>query len=409
MARVVVLPELAQWRDEDNGEVCVAVRTDADPARAFAVMRDVVDELRDALSYPELSHAVPLPTGAGFFLGHTDDDYDEAYEITVGVTRRHFETAGLSGELHPYDTTADRDPVRTVPPIDFLHSFVCLPGRWVRPHWLAPVDVAQALVEFAVGWCQWGDVAADVHVDMTEAMGHTVNGGLARELLGLYVQHSHDPFRVTGVTKDGHFRHVVFSIEFGSIGLAVGTMGESVPAWRGAVDELRAALIAVAPHVVSAFIKRGRWLVETGSTQTLMTDWVPTPHVYTPLLSATPRLADRYVPDAFGVQLLGPGHRDRLPGSGRWTVREVPADRMLVEYDDLAAWYRDTQPAPEVLTEARAEFAGLLMRHDLFEWSRSRDGNPFATGELVTTLDERVNDGGTLQIEEEDLPPSEGR
>jgi hypothetical protein len=192
-----------------------------------------------------------------YFLGAADDDYDWAYETTVDVTRRRLEAAGLSGELYPFDTMADRDPLRIVPPTDYLECLLTLPGRRVGVRWQAPQDAVDAFVDFAVGSCQWGNAAANVHITTSIFMGHTAGGELAQDLLELQVQHPHDRFNVTAVDYDGRFRRAVFAVEFGSIALVVGTRGQPVSAWRDAVQEPRDAMVAVAPNLVSGVIKRG--------------------------------------------------------------------------------------------------------------------------------------------------------
>jgi hypothetical protein len=84
------------------------------------------------------------------------------------------------------------------------------------------------------------------------------------------------------------------------------------------------------------------------------------------------------VPDAFGIQLLGPGHRRWRPPNGEWRATDVGHGATLVEHIDLAAWYarpfpssaparssRDADALPDVLVRARDTFSPLLLTDDV--------------------------------------------
>lgn len=70
--------------------------------------------------------------------------------------------------------------------------------------------------------------------------------------------------------------------------------------------------------------------------------------------------ADRRVPDAFGLQLLGPGHLARFAESPRWTIIPLSGGRALVEHTDAEAWFAGPRPRPDVVRAARGDFAKLM-------------------------------------------------
>jgi hypothetical protein len=81
---------------------------------------------------------------------------------------------------------------------------------------------------------------------------------------------------------------------------------------------------------------------------------------------------DLYAPDAFGVQLLGPGYAGRLPDSAAWRAEPVGSACVLLEHVDLPAWFdapfvplrqilaTADRPEPPVLAQARVELAPIL-------------------------------------------------
>jgi hypothetical protein len=82
---------------------------------------------------------------------------------------------------------------------------------------------------------------------------------------------------------------------------------------------------------------------------------------------------DLYAPDAFGVQLLGPGYAGRLPESANWREERVGSASVLLEHVDLSEWFdapfvprgqllapADQPEPPAVLAQARIELAPIL-------------------------------------------------
>ena len=66
--------------------------------------------------------------------------------------------------------------------------------------------------------------------------------------------------------------------------------------------------------------------------------------------------------DAFGVQILTASHLERAHDLSEWTVTEIAADRYLVQTPDLATWYADIAPPPDLYEKARADFGDMILR-----------------------------------------------
>ena len=79
---------------------------------------------------------------------------------------------------------------------------------------------------------------------------------------------------------------------------------------------------------------------------------------------------DHLAPDAYAVQLLGPGYRERLPDGGEWRTTELPGRRVLLEHADPAGWFDEIRleaairgrsvPSSALRAQARASIAPIL-------------------------------------------------
>jgi hypothetical protein len=79
------------------------------------------------------------------------------------------------------------------------------------------------------------------------------------------------------------------------------------------------------------------------------------------------RFWDRIVPDAYGVQVFGPKHVERLGDLSGWVTTRLDGDRYLVEARDLGAWFEGPTPDPATQAAARRDFAGIIMTADFME------------------------------------------
>jgi hypothetical protein len=191
------------------------------------------------------------------------------------------------------------------------------------------------------------------------------------------------PATLTTVAGDA-FRSVRAN-RSGGISLVVGGREIDDSAWRKALWQLVSILRYHADGLVYASIMRG-WDVRAALIgDSLSVDWPQRPDEQ-PRGIGGARLAfeDLYAPDAFGVQLLGPGYADRLPVSANWQAESVGKAAVLLQHVDPGAWFAEPfvpfrqelrmedRPQRELLTQSRAELAAILFSRGIL----ARSGFP---------------------------------
>ncbi|MCY1306891.1 hypothetical protein D9M70_567750 [compost metagenome] len=75
-----------------------------------------------------------------------------------------------------------------------------------------------------------------------------------------------------------------------------------------------------------------------------------------------PAAWSRSVPDAQGIQLLGPAHLAAAHDLTGWNMSPLPGGRALVEAPSLDAWYGPEAPDASMLEQARAGFGEAVVR-----------------------------------------------
>jgi hypothetical protein len=182
-----------------------------------------------------------------------------------------------------------------------------------------------------------------------------------------------DELGVVQLTSVGEerFRSVAVTASRGRVSLIEGGPALHRGGWRATLRELVVQMEAASPLCVYGFVKRGshRPVAQLGIS--LAEDWPPVPH-FDPYSITAEAFEDRFAPDAFGVQLFGPGYAGRVPDGPRWKPVGAGTDAIVLEHFDLDAWFersfvpfggrRPHQPArvPEVLAKARKDFAEIL-------------------------------------------------
>lgn len=149
---------------------------------------------------------------------------------------------------------------------------------------------------------------------------------------------------------------------------------------HGSSQGLRDLLATTSERLVYGFIKRGenRSAAERATSQ--IQDWPRIPHFNAWNLNAE-SFEDEFAPDAFGVQMLGPGYKGRVPTGPSWRSSPAGPDRVVLEHIDPRAWFEaplpsgarsghpapETAPIPDILLEARRDFAQILFNDDIPE------------------------------------------
>lgn len=368
MAQVVVAPEVRGDWERGEGEVRLMLRSDVDLATAFAAMSAVSDRVSDRPDDPiEMWRPAALPFGVGLFVVMDPPQYDAVLDgLVAGL-----EAEGISGVLTshgsgvdaPHPLAAQRRGVTT----ELITCRVSLVGQPAPPRsWRVDGQVIDTVVSALVRWCLDGDPARELHYSGA-GFSITTDGDEAVRLLSLQLRN--DPSEACSVAcalASEAVREVDFSMWNGYVALMSAPRGPMGDRWREHVDAVVDGLSLVAGPARYAMVRRGSTWRRLASADVLARDWVAMPHLTRPqrLLTRALVLEDHRVPDAFGIQLLGPGHAASVPSSGDWTRTVVAGDRVLLKHRDPAAWYARPRPDEATLRAARVDLGPLLMDDD---------------------------------------------
>lgn len=259
-----------------------------------------------------------------------------------------------------------------------LECRVRVRGKRVRrePHiyrWQPDPDAHEAILAMAARWCRRrGDgVACSLSSGTVGAVKVQRDEDVLERLRDAAEQGIH--VQLSAVAAD-ELRGVAARAWTGGVSLVVGGDWVQGGRWQGALAELTGVLRDHADLLAYGFVKRGWEFQEALLDPSLSYDW-PQRADYRPRGGGFTQEAfdDVYAPDAFGVQLLGPGYAGRLPDTAAWRQERLSNDAILLEHVDLAAWFdepfvafgqrtrRETQPPPPaVLAAAREQLAPIL-------------------------------------------------
>jgi hypothetical protein len=136
--------------------------------------------------------------------------------------------------------------------------------------------------------------------------------------------------------------------------------------WSAKIDALTQTLRWHPDRLDLAFIRLTRaW---ASSWIDLARGFTKLPHVSEGHVRMRRDLWSQYSPDAHGVQILTDDHLARANNLDSWHVQLVAPARYLVQAKDLQPWYgTGTDPAPDVLATARADFGDLLLTPEVVQ------------------------------------------
>lgn len=155
------------------------------------------------------------------------------------------------------------------------------------------------------------------------------------------------------IEADQHVTHVAFGF-----GGEASYQVVSNASWQHRIATLRDALTALPADTEHGFIRPAT----RGALGLYNLDNVlPLPGIEEHHVRYNKHLSGRYLPDAHGIQLVRTAHLDNAHDLTAWDITDLGHDRHLVQARDLEPWYAHTQPEPDVLTQARADFAGALL------------------------------------------------
>lgn len=128
------------------------------------------------------------------------------------------------------------------------------------------------------------------------------------------------------------------------------------------VQDMTQVLVELADELQYGLVKGGNWMSGTFGPL-LDTNWPEFEGPHALMRQAHPVL-DRYVPDAFGVQVLGPLH-DRNVFPPEWQLSPAGVDRVLAVHPDFDAWFAQDRPDARLVQAGRERLDGMLFTQAL--------------------------------------------
>lgn len=299
----------------------------------------------------------------------------ERADVFVPTVVDALERAGIAGKL-----ASLRWPVVPAPPAPALVLELKMLVRGHRFHkrgrvygWDPDRSSRDWLIELAATWLRNSGnerSAPALTVSVLPTVSLTPSDDVAARILGNLDELNHINARIA--TGSG-FRIITWAPNTQQVGL----IHVSDREWKQPLVGLRQALVDAAGRIAYGYIKRGKSPAAARKGYSLADDWWPRDglsedHVY----RASTSSYDEYAPDAFGIQLLGPGYDGRIPTSRQYNQRSI-ADAALLEHSAPAAWFetpfvkpahdpRDiAAQAPTVLEQARVELEPILFRPEV--------------------------------------------
>lgn len=348
--------------------------------RALAAVREACDDAIAALDdarpsdarewFPGGLGAAAVPGGVAVEVLYPDDFPRLMTLLVAGLEERK-----ISGRLELLEATSVQTPPREIPLIEcrmrVLGKRYHTTGRYYKRH--VDESALWQLVQEGVGWCQ--ELGAPLGRSLGISLLPRVAVGPGDDLDGLLRSasesvgiHTFD-LMAAGIER---FRMVAIRPSTGCVSLIHGENDLSDNGWRSVVHELKESLLASSRLLVYALVKHGSSVSAARIGNSLFRDWPQRPG-FNANAGFEAAFEDEYAPDAFAIQLLGPGYKGRIPTGASWRQTSRSTDRVVLQHADLARWFDApfgpfggasaaggrVEP-PDVLRDARHDFAPIL-------------------------------------------------
>ncbi len=302
-----------------------------------------------------------LPEGAFLAVGDKPERFEEMFEFVVAALRED----GVTGALELYVPPGPPPLPRR---FDLVECQLRIRDGAEEGRVPADRDALRRRFEAALEWCLadaddaitsvstgfGGQFAVSVSAILA-AVRPRADGSLPQWIVRVHCLHA-DRVRVLSLDAT-----------YGRVSMIEGGPALVWGAWEPIVDRFRDLLVAGADDLAYALLKRGSDFGQAENGTSLDHDWPARDGaVHTSKLH---RRVATHVPDAFGLQLLGPGHLDRAPDGPAWRRTAVGRDHVLLEAAEPERFFAQrTMPfgghartdVPDFLATARADFAPLL-------------------------------------------------
>lgn len=253
-----------------------------------------------------------------------------------------------------------------------------LRGPYNRTGWNADIEATRRVLGVLLSWVADGQGALAYETGARLKALSDLDTG--RTLI--LAEFDRNEARVGVVTlHPGGFRRVYFD----SMGHVLVEIAGDSENWQSHVAMFADLIRQGQPWLRYAMVKRG--LAPTFGYGQLMAlvPAAPSRTVTGRSAHTRPAIEEHLVPDAFGLQMLGPGHLAQHPDISRWNVEEAGA-KVLVSAPDIAAWFaplaievtldalwdprrwlQAATPHEQQLADARADFATVVMTDQSFD------------------------------------------
>jgi hypothetical protein len=282
-----------------------------------------------------------VPEGAMLIGGYKSDAFEELLQAIVEDLGRE----GVRGTLDLYAL-----PEVPSPPagIGVIEARVRVLGRRVvngRDRWAANRAALDRVLRTATRWCLEARPDGGVRLQRGAMPALLVRRcdspyGRLRDVMG---DAGWTTLRSVGNER---FRGATVAPDEGRVTIVEGGPVVHRAGWRPSVAAATEFLRAVSADVVYGFTR-----------------------LQTSRLDAVAH-EERFAPDAFAIQLLGPGYAARIPAGEDWRQTQLGAGRVLLEHTDPAPWFDEitleealageSVPRRGVVERARSDFAPIL-------------------------------------------------
>lgn len=136
------------------------------------------------------------------------------------------------------------------------------------------------------------------------------------------------------------------------------TVGAPSTEWEVPVRSLGRLAMTLAPFVEHALIRR---VIPRSLDWSQVEEHDPKPPGQTWRFDSNLEVQRRYVPDAYGAQILTDEHLRHAHDLSGWHVRPLENGRNFVAHRRASAWFASAVPSPDVLAQAREDFGELML------------------------------------------------
>lgn len=344
----------------DSSSIYLRLRMSVDAQRLMDVLEEVLGTLPE--DDEGLAEVDWMRIGDDVLL-RLRDGADYARELLD--LARDLQEQGISGRFESYRRPKAPPAVHASDYYVMARLRVGCHDEQLMPTWRVDETVLHAVVRRVARWCM-SDAPDAAAVLTPRDMGQFVLPA-DDDHAGRLIEHLHHPMGFASLRPVGGSTFLQAARQTGEVMLMASPRSDAKGAWKPLYKGLREVLCDTAPHLAYALVKHGVYPLGD-----------PLEHDWPRRLDLDPRWRphwqweDRWVPDAFVLQALGPGYDGRVPTAPSYSAQQLHKTTIL-EHRDPEAWFttpfvpRGTDlhlvinvKPPAVLDAARAELAAIL-------------------------------------------------